>query len=220
MLNGIGRRTLGSRILSGPGRGLRFKGGDTIGYILGISEPLVQRALVVHLQQGGVLYDVGSHAGFEALLGRRLVGANGQVHCFEPVPANVLTLQSNVDANNFDNVIVHAVALSDSDGTARIDVTQHGITARLADDGHLEVRTVRLDSLALRAPTVVKVDVEGAEAAVLRGMKETLRTHRPTVIVEIHGAEEGAVRRELADAGYACVERLDDGGMPHLLAHA
>lgn len=77
---------------------------------------------------------------------------------------------------------------------------------------------MRLDSLGLPGPTVVKIDVEGAEVAALRGMTETLRTHRPVVIVEVHSDQEGRVRQELSRAGYKTVTQLNDGGMPHLLA--
>jgi hypothetical protein len=99
LITGVGQRALGPRIRSGPAVGLRFEGGDTLGYLLGLSEPLVQQALVAHLRVGSVFYDVGSHAGFEALLGCRLVGPEGQVHCFEPVPDNMAILRQNIAAN-------------------------------------------------------------------------------------------------------------------------
>lgn len=217
-LNTIGKRTLGPRVRSGPAAGLRFDGGDTIGYVLGVSEPLVQRALTEHLSEGSVFYDVGAHAGFTSVLGCRLVGSAGEVHCFEPVPANVSVLRRNLDGNSFANATVHSIALSDMDGTAAMAAETGHITAHLSGHGELTVRTARLDSLALRPPDVIKIDVEGAEAAVLAGMMDTIRLHRPILIIEIHGDQDQPVRQALAQAEYSRIEQLADGGMPHLLA--
>jgi FkbM family methyltransferase len=216
-LNAAGMRALGTTIRSGPARGLRFQGGDTAGYILGLSEPEVQRALVAHLRPGDVYFDVGTHAGFLAVLGSRLVGAAGQVHCFEPVPANVAILNRNVAANASANTTVHVLALSDYDGTATMATGHRNITASLSDGDGEEVRVARLDSLDLPAATVVKIDVEGAESSVLRGMATVLHAHHPTLIIEIHGDQLKPVTGFLRGAGYT-VDALNTEGMPHILA--
>jgi hypothetical protein len=74
----------------------------------------------------------------------------------------------------------------------------------------------RLDSLraSRRAPSVIKIDVEGAEALVLRGAAAVLKHDRPIVIVEIHNADAGrASLKLLRDAGYQC-EQLNESGQP------
>lgn len=218
VLNRCAQRLLGSRIRGGPAAGLRFRGGDTIGYVLGISEPALQHALGEHLRPGDVLYDVGAHAGFVSVLGCRLVGPDGHVHCFEPVPANVAVLRSNLKANGFLNATIHAVALSDHDGEVRMDLGERGITAHIAPGGGFVAAAMRCDSLGLPPPAVVKIDVEGAESRVLGGMRQMLRERRPVVIVEVHAGQEGPVRRILGDVGYSVRELDDGGGMRHLLA--
>lgn len=217
-LNGLGRRFLGTRIRSGPAAGLRFRGGDTVGYVLGVSEPALQRALSTHLRPGDVFYDVGAHAGFVSVLGCHLVGPTGHVHCFEPVPSNVATLRSNLDANNFDNATIHAIALSDEEGEVRMDLGERGITAHLAADGDFVAATSRCDSLAIAAPSMIKIDVEGAESRVLAGMRRTLESQRPIVVVEVHAGQDAAVRRIFDDLRYDVSQLDDTGGMPHLLA--
>ncbi len=217
-LNRLGQGLLGQRIRSGPAAGLRFRGGDTVGYVLGVSEPALQTTLSKHLHPGDVLYDIGAHAGFVAVLGCRLVGPEGHVHCFEPVPANVATLRWNLAANGFRNATIHTVALSDSDGEIRMDLGDRGITAHIAADGDFVARAARGDSLALPAPTVVKIDVEGAESRVLGGMTQMLRSRRPVVVVEVHAGQDAPVRSILAELGYDLHELDDGGGMPHLLA--
>ena len=217
-LNRLGVQLLGTRIRHGPAAGLRFRGGDTIGYVLGVSEPALQQALNDHLRSGDVLYDVGAHAGFVSVLGCRLVGPAGHVHCFEPVPANVVMLRSNLDANGFRNATIHAVALSDRDGEVRMDLGDRGITAHLSPDGDFTAPAARCDSLALDPPSVVKIDVEGAESRVLEGMRQTLEAQHPVVVVEVHAAQDKAVRRILDELEYHVTALDDGGGMQHLLA--
>jgi hypothetical protein len=80
--------------------------------------------------------------------------------------------------------------------------------------GTIEVELVTIDALiaqrGLRPPNLVKVDVEGAELDALKGMAETLRTHRPTVLYEVDDASPAGLHRKAADlaafwdaAGYA-----------------
>lgn len=216
-INAAAPRLLGSKIKTGPARGLRFNGGDTVGYILGLSEPAVQRALVEHLQPGDVYFDVGTHAGFLALLGARLVGPGGQVHCFEPVTENVEVLSANLTLNHFENATIHQLALGAVESEGRMTAGRN-ITASLGGDGEL-VRIVALDALELPAPKLIKIDVEGAETEVLNGAREAISTHRPVLVVEIHGEQEAPVRSVLAELGYRDPALISDGGMPHLIAY-
>jgi FkbM family methyltransferase len=217
-LNTIGRRFLGTRIRSGPGAGLHFRGGDTIGYLLGLSEPALQAALSAHLRSGDVLYDVGAHAGFVSVIGCRIVGPLGHVHCFEPVPSNVATLRSNLEANGFRNATVHELALSDEDGEIRMDRGDRGITAHAASNGDFVATGARCDSLDLSPPTMIKIDVEGAESRVLQGMRQMLSEAQPVILVEVHAGQDAPVRDIFAELGYDVMALDDTGGMPHLLA--
>ena len=209
----VGLKALDGKIRGGPAKGLRFHGGDTLGYLLGRSEPAVQGAMVRYLPAGGVFFDVGANIGFHTVLGRRLVGPAGQVHVFEPLEENLAQLRRNLDANGFDATI-HPVALSDRAGSERM--IADGLLGRARfGQGERMVETARLDDLALPIPDLVKIDVEGAEELVIEGMGGML-SHRPAMVIETHGTDR-EVERLLVEHGYA-VERLDDGGMPHLIA--
>lgn len=208
-------RLLGGKIRRGPAKGLRFYGGDTAGYVLGASEPAVQQALVDHLPAGGVFYDVGANIGFLTVLACRLVGPGGEVHCFEPVEQTLEQLRRNLDANGFV-ASIHEIALSDREGETAMVADGPLGRARLGE-GRLRVRTARLDDLDLPQPTVIKIDVEGAESLVLRGMPELMRRHKPILIIEIHAEQDQPVRELLDAAGYT-VRAINDDGMPHLLA--
>jgi FkbM family methyltransferase len=175
----------------------------------------VQDALVEHLHRGGVFWDVGAHAGFMAVLADRLVGPDGSVECFEPVAANVAILERNLDANKAPKHI-HQLALADEDGTGTMKIGA-AITASLADEGE-PVRLARCDSLEIPAPTLVKIDVEGAECRVLEGMPRLLSEQKPVLVVELHKGTGPRVREQLAAHGYSVQKLADHGGMPHLIA--
>jgi FkbM family methyltransferase len=138
--------------------------------------------------------DVGANEG--AVLSAIVrIAPHGHHIAFEPIPELCERL-----AASFPGVDVHASALSDVTETTEfahvVDAPAYsGLLAR--DDlpsgagavRRIEVRTERLDDILPEgyAPTLVKIDVEGAELNVMRGAIETLERHRPFVLFE-HGA--------------------------------
>jgi FkbM family methyltransferase len=162
-------------------------------------ESAVQEAMVRHLGRGGVFYDIGANLGFFALLGGHLAGLDeGRVYAFEAAPDNAEAIRHHASLNGVPNLEVLPVAVSSHAGRGRLQVVEDQSWSKLEDYGAhplteqvIEVDLVAIDDLVrdrtLRPPTVVKIDVEGAEIAVLEGMRETLAEHRPAVICELHG---------------------------------
>ncbi len=187
-------------IRHGEGAGLTFNPhGGALGFALGTTEEEEQRTLARVLQPGNVFYDVGANKGFYAVIAARLVGPEGAVHAFEPFPESVHAIEANARANGFENVTVWPVGVSDVSGVDTLIVEGGDFEYRLstslnageADKSRaITVEIVRLDELVadgrLPPPDVVMIDVEGAEVAVLRGMTEIVKRHRPTILCEIH----------------------------------
>jgi FkbM family methyltransferase len=191
-------------ISQGPGSGLRFRSaGGFPGRAVGMIEPEVQSTLDDLITPGDAFYDLGANVGFFTLLGARLVGPSGHVIAVEPQPAAVEGLRHNVELNGFRNVTVIEAAVSDVPGQSEFHVSGEGILewgALGPGSGGVptfEVRVTTVDALlsaeSLPPPSVVKLDVEGAEAGALRGMTETLTQHRPRLICEIHGTLDEVV---------------------------
>ena len=203
---------------------MHLRGGDTAGYLMGASEPAVQKLLLECLNPGDVFYDIGANVGYFSLLACKLVGDYGEVHCFEPLPENAAILRANLAANGFSNFTVHECALSDDSGNATLVVAdlpgQAALARERAGGRALTVATVRLDDLELPLPTLVKIDVEGAEDRVLTGMRQTLARARPAIVVEIHADRREPVLALLRSAGYDSTDLDDAGGMQHVLAVA
>ncbi len=160
-------------------------------------EGSVQEALVRHIGTRDVVYDIGANLGFFSLLAARLVGPAGRVYAFEPAPENAEAIRRNAELNLISQVTVIPRAVSSRAGTARLQIVDDQSWSRLEEFGEhpdtehvLEVETVTIDELVasgeLPPPALVKIDVEGAEVAVLEGMRRTIAEHRPAIVCELH----------------------------------
>jgi FkbM family methyltransferase len=162
-----------------------------------------------------VVYDIGANLGFFSLVAARLVGPTGRVYAFEPAPENAEAIRRNAALNLVTNVTVVERAVSSRAGTARLQIVDDQSWSRLEEFGAhpgtervLEVETVAIDDLVqsgeLPPPALVKIDVEGAELAVLDGMRATIERQRPTIVCELHETNAG-VAAALAAHDYRVV---------------
>lgn len=189
-------------VMRGVARGLRFNTGraHNAGFIFGTYEPEVQQLYAETLKPGMVVYDVGAHVGFLAVLAARLVGASGHVVCFEPLPDNQEALAHNVELNAFDQVTLIRAALGDNEGTAALAIGADVGWGRLGDGGDaaISVRVHRLSEAgalyALPKPDVIKIDIEGGETAMLAGAEDFIQRHRPRLFIELHGTNQDVKR--------------------------
>jgi FkbM family methyltransferase len=202
-------------VLAGPLKGSSWVARATIGScVTGSYESDIQDVFSTVVRPGDVVYDIGANVGFLTLLAAKLVGPAGTVVAFEPDPASRAYLRRHLDLNAVTNVQIVPAAVSSSPGIARFRRGGHISQGQLDDAGELEVGVIALDDYvaAARVPTLVKVDVEGAEVDVLRGAQATIRSHRPAFIVSTHGRRS---HREcssfLERLGYALTELPHDG---------
>ncbi len=144
----------------------------------------LQRVISDHLPEGGVFMDIGANVGFFTLLAARRVGKGGQVHAFEPEPRTYAALRRNIALNRLTNVTAWQLALSDTAGTATLFPHAGGNSGAaslrpLENSGPpVAVELDTYDRLAaergLPVPSLIKIDVEGAETKVIRGMTQLL----------------------------------------------
>lgn len=206
---------------------------SNLGYALGTTEPDVQAALAKHLKPGGVCYDVGANVGFHVLIAAKVVGPHGRVYAFEPLPENISALKRNIDLNGLSNVEVIEAAVSDRDGSAQLEIGTSSVDPRLIEHrqcpstDQIAVRVMRLDNAGLKPPNLVKIDAEGAEFAVVAGMRRLLAEYRPVVLCELHSFDGRSVAEFETALGtnapfyeIAPVERhiRADAWAPHILA--
>ena len=177
------------RIVSGPLRGYRWVVGAGVhGVWLGSYERMKVRRVQAALRSGDVFYDIGAHAGIYSLAAARAVGESGTIVAVEPNQVNVARFRRHMQINRIHSVLLLPVAASDSAGPSKFSAGPNNYQGRLQADGDLVVETIGLDDIEPSPPSVIKIDVEGHEANVLRGASRILEVDRPVVFVALHGS--------------------------------
>lgn len=195
---------LGPRLLPPPRREARVAIGDGLELILppdlpsyrnyatGLYEVEVTRVISSLLRPGMSFVDAGANVGYYTLLASQLVGPEGHVYSFEPDNGVFDCLTRSVKTNNCSNVSALNMALGDQNGLVSFHESERerGFVADLGAES-LQVEQVSMDAFfrARNWPKVdiVKIDVEGGEESVLRGMRELVERNRPlNIIVELN----------------------------------
>lgn len=183
--------------------------------------------------EASVIFDVGANTGLFALAACAANPA-ARVHAFEPMPAIAARLGQNVALNMFP-VMVHQLAVSDSDGTAQIRAmaAAHEYSASFeqmdwmeADNVTLvEVKVARLDGVITATgarPDLIKLDVERHEPQALRGLWAGLgEGPPPAMVIEILDEEVALqVRQQIEGRGYAAFVIREGVGISRGEVHA
>jgi FkbM family methyltransferase len=180
------------------------------------------RFLIKTLKETDVFYDVGANFGFYTYLALEFCK---EVHAFEPLLYAYSSMHESLKGDS--RAHLNQLALAGSNGESVLyKKTNHSGGSSLVDKdksnaGALPIQTITLDTyvLAHTIPTIIKIDVEGAEELVLKGGSEFLSAQSPIVIMEIWSYE---VRKELfprvlqaisllKSYGYTAYELMIDG---------
>ncbi|HEY3387607.1 MAG TPA: FkbM family methyltransferase [Saprospiraceae bacterium] len=187
------------------------------------SELRFAKFLLRHLKQNDVFVDVGAHYGYYSLLAVALIGSKGHVYAVEASAASTAILKENTAG--YSNVTIIQAAASDTPGHITfyeypVPYAECNTTVKDAYAGKKwvekiqqienHVPTVLMDDLLAKegiTKAMFKIDAEGGETAVLRGMVNSLKTMDLCVVMEYHhtpgkiSIHEEAVR-VLKDCGY------------------
>lgn len=158
-----------------------------------------------------VIYDIGAHVGYHTLMFAALAPSS-TVYSFEPNTGNFARVQEHLTLNSdlAKRITAQNIALSDKPGQSVL-LSSDDIDGGTSSGGFIDAatpiwsrqdyiektgyteRAVTLESIdslvsqgKAKPPTVMKIDVEGAEHLVLEGARKTLEKHRPHIIVEFH----------------------------------
>jgi len=147
------------------------------------------------LRNGDVCLDIGANIGYFTLLFANYVGNTGKVFSFEPEPSNFKILKKNVSINDHNNVIIENLAVTEKLGTVDLYLSenadgQHRIyPSKAVSNNFVTVKAINLDkyfqdSYNLKKISLAKIDVEGSEFGVLKGMKNILEKNNIELILE------------------------------------
>ncbi|MCW4029813.1 MAG: FkbM family methyltransferase [Candidatus Bathyarchaeota archaeon] len=151
------------------------------------------------VKEGDIVFDVGANIGEFTILLSHVVGPNGKVHAFEPVPQTFEKLSQNVAKSPIKKqVVLNEIALSDHLGNAKIympisETTEASLTGhtyacwRSQSVQSFDCRLQTLDNYVevnhIERVDFVKMDVEGAEMLVLQGMEKLLQGPSPPMLM-------------------------------------
>jgi FkbM family methyltransferase len=144
------------------------------------------------VKPGMTAIDIGANIGFFTMLFASLVGNSGQVLAFEPSSENCRMLLLNIEANNFRQVKLFPLALSEEMAALYFTpaLGSNGIILpdrkeTLLDPNCVVVPSMRLDAIESGQVHVIKADIEGGEYRALRGSEAIIRRCCPIVTVEL-----------------------------------
>ncbi len=155
-------------------------------------EERVDRALLGAIRAGDIAWDIGANVGLYTEKFMHRVGPSGHVVAFEPSPRNAETLRARFAGEH--RVTICPVALAERAGTATFyangdrDGTTDSLVERTARSSAHEVQVRRGDEFLSRLPpNIIKIDVEGFELEVLKGLSEVLSSPGlRSVLIEVH----------------------------------
>lgn len=209
------RGAFGSRMLSVPDN-------TSVRSILGTYGAVFD--CVNRLRPGMAFIDVGANAGVFSLLASDRVGPEGRVVAFEPAGETFQLLMRNIALNGSERIVPFNAAIGEDSRIVRFDPASpaHSGKAHIAATGSVEVLQIgsaELTPLLAAAvgdrETIVKIDVEGAEVLVIRGLTPFLRSARVTILVaEVNadllarfGSTEAELFEAMAQLGFEAGER-------------
>lgn len=174
---------------------------------------------VLPLARCSAFYDLGAHVGYFSLVADRGCEGKAKIHAFEPTPGAFACLARNLGSLCSGRFEIHNFAVSDAVGKGNFGGENGQVASGLTDHqpdhytSHTfrEVRTTTLDhcvfARGMEPPSIIKMDVEGAEYHVLLGAARVLREHAPVWLIESHTGElHTKVTDHLSGFGYRCFD--------------
>lgn len=153
----------------------------------------------------GVFLDIGSNIGNHTLycFSNNLIPF---AYCFEPVQDTFQILQKNISINNIqDRVKLFNAGVGEKQGSAQIksyDKSNTGSSQlKITDEGNIPI--ISIDDIKFEQDvSFVKIDVEGFELHVIKGMLNTIKTYKPTIFIEIRNRFFSEINQYLQEFGY------------------
>jgi len=182
-------------------------------------EPLTTKLLSKELKKGMTCLDVGGNIGYYTMLESKIVGNEGKVIVVEPSPLNYEHLKHNLEMQNASNVTSYNFAAGDKDGEVNFLIYKESNGSFTIPDGEetslpgdiIKVPAKRLDTflneISIEKVDFVRMDVEGYEYHIIRGMEKTIEKSKPMFQIEVHSTLMGSDNtkkflKEFQNAGY------------------
>ena len=155
-------------------------------------EPFETELVKREVKKGDIVLDVGANIGYYTLIFAKLVGTGGRVFAFEPEPNNFALLEKNIEINGYKNIQLFKKAVTSKSGKVNLYLninTEGGHSIYKSKDSgkRIEVESVCLDDFIDEKVDFIKIDVEGSEGEVIKGMMGLMEKNQNLkMITEFH----------------------------------
>ena len=147
-------------------------------------------------QHKNIVFDIGANVGYYGLIASKKINPHGKVFGFEPVSHIYKRAEHNIKLNGIQNFILNNIALSDKVGELTINVgndanlgmsgiNHHNYLSGISEVVKVETVDHYVNSNNISQIDVIKIDVEGSESYVLKGMERSVADFKPTILIEI-----------------------------------
>lgn len=205
-------------ITGGPIQGLRFLAAKRVFYSKWFWDGAYEKETCIFLRttttRDAICYDIGANIGYHALVMAE-AAEKGHVYAFEPIPQVCEILQKNIDINHMQNITIVPKVAARVAGKIQLgldtSIDQAALKFATKDESHRMREIIECDGITLdnfvtegnTPPSLIKIDVEGAEVDVLQGACRILAQYHPLVLCETHGqAAARGVYEILCEYGY------------------
>jgi FkbM family methyltransferase len=165
--------------------------------------------LIKNFKDNDIFYDIGAQYGLYTSLALEFCK---EVHAFEPIPKFFDVLKNNF--KNYKNVFLNNLAVSDKTGKTKICIGSTTIVEEMKkkypkSSEEVEIKTITLDEYIKThpEPTIIKMDIEGAEFLAIKGGYEFFKNNSPVILMEVLGDEFLEISKRavelLVELGYA-----------------
>lgn len=166
---------------------------DSSIYYTGDYEAYLKKHFKNIIKKGDFILDIGANIGFHTLYFAELTGVSGKVFSFEPIQVNFDALQRNIKLNQFPQITAINKALGNTNSQMKIHIDQQAQNPgafNLLDSGpkNTVIDCIKgddfLEQNQIEKINFIKIDVEGFEYEVFKGLSKTIRNSKPTIIFE------------------------------------
>jgi FkbM family methyltransferase len=201
------------RVMVEPLKGYQWTTSRTYGYLLGTHEsPEVISSFLSWLKPDSTFYDVGGNVGYFSFVASTII-TRGRILAFEPLAANLAIFEEHLRRNRragAERITLIPCAVADREKTVQFtnDAVLTGSNTYVESQflkptvQKIDVKCVSIDGVVAQGsppPDVIKIDVEGAELEVLQGAEQTLRAHKPPLLLATHDVHVPGIDRKCAE---------------------
>lgn len=163
-----------------------------------VHEPLCTQIILNEVNNGDVCLDIGANIGYYALLENKLVGEKGKVIAIEPSPRNYNLLKENLKLQFQNNTDTFNFATGIQDGIVDFIITKESNWCKVKEKNSQVKKTDKLISVTIKNTDnfleknnytkidFIRMDVEGYEINILKGLVKTLEKFHPKMMIEVH----------------------------------